>query len=69
MYLLPDVFELLRYSVSAMRSGHPPNQYLIMLDERVHPAEGGLEGREPIGRFFRNIEENLRAIRDSLLLC
>jgi len=40
-----------------------------MLDECDHPAEGGLEGREPIGRLFRDIEENLRDIRDSLLLC
>ena len=52
-----------------MREAYPLNQYLIMLDECGHPAEGGLEGREPIGRLFRNIEENLRAIRDSLLLC
>jgi len=52
-----------------MHSGHPLDQYLIMPDERVHPAEGGFEGRKPIGRLFRNIKENLRAIRDSLLLC
>jgi len=40
-----------------------------MLDERVHPTEGGLEGREPIGRLFRNIEEDLRGIDDPLPLC
>ena len=39
-----------------------------MFDERVHPAEGGLEGREPIGRLFRNVEENLYAILCSLFL-
>jgi len=52
-----------------MREGHPIDRYLVVLDECVHPAEGGLEGREPIGRLFCDIEENLRAIRDSLLLC
>ena len=36
-----------------------------MVDECAHPAEGGLERREPIGGFF-NIEENICAI---LLLC
>ena len=40
-----------------------------MLDERVHSAEGGLEGREPVGGFFRNVEEYLRALRESLFLC
>ena len=39
-----------------------------MLDERVHPTEGGLEGREPIGGLFRHIEEDLQAIRDPLFL-
>ena len=40
-----------------------------MLDERIHPTEGGLEGREPIGGLFRNIEEDLRGIGHSLPLC
>ena len=39
-----------------------------MLDECVHPAEGRLERREPIGGLFRDIEENLYTIHDSLLL-
>ena len=40
-----------------------------MLDERAHSTEGGLKGREPIGGLFGNIEEDLRAIGDSLSLC
>ena len=44
-------------------------QYLVMLDERTHTAEGGLEGARPIGGLFRNVEENLHGIYDSLLLC
>ena len=44
-------------------------QYLVMLDECIHTTEGGLEGGKPIGGLFRNIEENLDAIYDSLLLC
>jgi len=51
-----------------MGEGHTLEQYLVMLDECAHPAEGRLKGREPIGRLFCNVEENLRAIRDSLLL-
>ena len=39
-----------------------------MLDERAHPTEGGLEGREPIGGLFRNVEKDLRGIGDSLPL-
>ena len=67
--LLLDVFKFLRPSMSVVRGDHPLDRYLVMLDERVHSAEGGLEGREPIGRLFRNIEEYLCAIHDSLLLC
>ena len=40
-----------------------------MLDQRAHSTEGGLEGREPIGRLFGNVEEDLGAIDDSLPLC
>ena len=40
-----------------------------MLDERVHPAEGGLERGEPISGLLHYVEENLCAIRDPLLLC
>ena len=40
-----------------------------MPDERAHTAKGGLEGGKPIGRLFRNIEENLDAFCDSLFLC
>ena len=66
--LLFDIFEFLRPFGSAAHYTHPPNQYLIMIDEFADPAEGGLEGREPIRGFFCNIEEYLRAIRNSLLL-
>ena len=52
-----------------MQDGHPPDRYLVMLEERVHPTPGGLEGREPISAFERNIEEDLNTIGDSLLLC
>ena len=67
--LLLKILELLRASVLVMRDGHQLDQYLIMLDERAHSAEGGLEWREPIGGLFRKIEEDLRAIDDSLPLC
>jgi len=67
--LLLDIFELLRVTVSVVRNGHSLDQYLVMLDERVHAAKGGLEGREPIGGLFRDIQEYLHAIGDSLLLC
>ena len=40
-----------------------------MLNERAHSTEGGLEGREPIGGLFGDIEEDLGAIDDSLPLC
>ena len=40
-----------------------------MLYERIHPTEGRLEGREPISGLLRYVEEDLCAIRDSLLLC
>ena len=39
-----------------------------MLNERVHPTEGGLERREPISGLLRYVEQNLCAIGDSLLL-
>jgi len=68
-YLLLEIFELLRASVSAVCDGYQLDQYLVMLDERAHSTEGGLEGREPIGGLFRNIEENLRGIDNSLPLC
>ena len=53
---LLDIFELLRASVSVVRDGHQFDQYLVMLDERAHSTEGGLQWREPIGGLFRNIE-------------
>ena len=41
-----------------------------MFDERVHSAKGGLEGRKPVGGFFRDVEEYLRALCESLqFLC
>jgi hypothetical protein len=68
-YLLLEIFELLRASVSVVCDGYQLDQYLVMLDERVHSTEGGLEGREPICGLFCNIEEDFRAIGDSLPLC
>jgi len=38
---LLDILELLRKTVSVLEDGHPPNQYLKMLDERVYPTESG----------------------------
>jgi len=67
--LLLDIFEFLRESVSIMCGGDQLDEYLVMFDERVHSTEGGFEGREPIGGLFCNIEEDLRAIGDSLPLC
>ena len=52
-----------------MQDGYPPDQYLVMLDERVHPTEGGFEGRKPIRALCRDIKEYLYAIDDSLLFC
>ena len=64
-----DVFEFLPPSVSAVHDSRVLAQYLVVLDECTHTAQGGLEGAKPIGGLFRNIEENLHAIYDSLLLC
>ena len=66
---LLKILVLLRASVSVVRDGHQLDQYLIMLDERAHSTEGGLEWREPIGGLFRKIKEDLRAVDDSLPLC
>ena len=41
-YLLFDIFELLRASVSVVCGSHRLNQYLVVLDERIHSTEGGL---------------------------
>ena len=60
---------MLKTSVLVVRDGHPLERYLIMLDERVHATQGGLEGREPVGRLFRNIEEYLYNVCYSLPLC
>ena len=54
--------------MSVVRDGHELDQYLVMVDECAHSTEGGLQGREPIGGLFGNIEEDLRAIDDSLPL-
>ena len=62
--LLLDVFRMLGTSMSVARDSHPLGQYLIMLDKRVHAAQSRFEGWEPIGGLLRNIEKNLRAIRD-----
>ena len=40
---------------------------IFSFNKCVHPTEGRLERREPTGGLFRNVEENLCAIRDSLL--
>ena len=37
-----------------------------MFDERVHTTKGGLEGRKPVGGFFRDVEEYLCTLRESL---
>ena len=64
-----DIFEFLRPPVSVAHDSSSLDQYFIMLDERFHPAEGGLEGREEISGLLHYVEENFCAIRDSLLLC
>ena len=68
-YLLLEIFELLRAPVSVVCDGYKLDQYLVVLDERIHSTEGRLEGREPIGGLFRNIEQDLRETNDSLPLC
>jgi len=55
--------------VSVLEDSHPPEQYLEMPDERVYPTEGGFEGREPIGGLFRDVEEYLCTVSESLPLC
>ena len=40
-----------------------------MLDERIHAAEGRLEGRKPTRGLFRNVEEDLDTICNPLPLC
>jgi len=67
--LLLDIFKFLRATTSVMQDIHPVDQYLVMPDERVHPTEGGFEGREPIGGLFCDIEEDFCAVNDSLFLC
>ena len=67
--LLLDVFEFLSPFMSTVHDGLLIAQYLVVLDERTHTAEDGLEGARPIGGLFHNVEENLHAIYDSLLLC
>jgi len=37
-----------------------------MFDERVHETESRLERWEAVGRLFRDVEEYLHAIHDSL---
>ena len=66
---LLDVFEFLSSSGSAMHHSRLLAQYLVMLDECTDASKGGLEGWKPIGGLFRDIEENLYAFCDSLLLC
>ena len=66
---LSDILGFLRAFALVACHNHPLDPYLIMLDERAHAAEDRLEGREPIGGFFRNIKENLCAVRDSMPVC
>ena len=40
-----------------------------MLDERVHEAQGGFERGEAVEALFRDVEEYLHAIHDSLSFC
>ena len=49
LYFLLEIFEFLRASVSAVCNDDQLDRYLVMLDERAHSTEGGLEGRKPIG--------------------
>ena len=64
-----DILELLRSSVSVMHDSYSLDCYLIMLDECAHPAEDGLERREPIGRFFHDVEEHFHTTCNPLLFC
>ena len=64
-----DIFEFLQLFLLVAHDNHPPGQYLIMFDECIHPAEGGLEGGEPVSRLVRNVKENFCDVRDSLLFC
>jgi len=66
--LLLDIFGMLGTSVSTVHDKRPLDAYLIMLDDRAHTAQGGLEGGEPIGGLFRNIDENLYTICNPLPL-
>jgi len=40
--ILLDIFEFLRESMSVVFGSDQLDRYLVMLDERVHPTEGGL---------------------------
>ena len=67
--LFLDIFELLRATASVLQDGQPLDQYLVMLDERVHCAKGGFERREPIGGLFRDIKEDPCTVGNSLFFC
>ena len=53
--LLLDVFRMLQESVSVEGDSRSLNRYLVVFDKCGYAAEGGLEGREPIGGLFRDI--------------
>ena len=55
--------------MSVVYDGHRFDRYLAVLDERIHSAESGLQGREPISGLVCDIDEDLHAISDSLPLC
>ena len=41
---------------------------LIVFDERGYPAQGRLEGRKPVGRLLRHIQEYLDTVHRPLHL-
>ena len=55
--------------MSDVCNDHQLDRYLVMFDESAHSTEGRLERRKPISGLFCNVEEDLRAIDDSLPLC
>ena len=54
--------------MSVVGNNNPLDHYLVVFYKRADSAEGGLEGREPVGGLFRDIEEYLCAIHDPLPL-
>lgn len=68
LYHLLDILKALRPPMLVAHNSHPPDRYLVMLDECAHPTKGGLERGEPIGGLFRDIEEYLHTVHNPLLV-